>query len=92
LSYQLPSKEIKEVLKALALNSTESSPQKVNRHLFGHFPIGSYEADQMIPKDFKVFLVDTDLNEIRERPNHNQICAIAVSEERKTIAYLFDSW
>lgn len=92
LSYILPSEEIESLLKQLEGSFAESTPTKVNRFLFGRFPLEPYDDGQMIPRDFRVFLVQTELSQIRDSPNHNQLCAIAVSEERRVVAYLFDSW
>lgn len=92
LSYMLPTEAIDSLLKQLEGAFAESTPGKVNRFLFGRFPLEPYDDGQLIPSDFRVFLVETELSQIRESPNHNQLCAIAVSKERRMIAYLFDSW
>jgi len=92
LGYMLPSEEIDLLLKQLEGDFAESTPGKVNRFLFGRFPLEPYDDGQLIPSDFRVFLVQTELSQIRESPNHNQLCAIAISEDRRMIAYLFDSW
>lgn len=92
LGYMLPSESIDSFLKQFEGAFAESTPSKVNRFLFGRFPLEPYEDGQLIPSDFRVFLVETELSQIRESPNHNQLCAIAVSTERRMIAYLFDSW
>jgi hypothetical protein len=92
LGYILPSEEIDPLLKQLEADFAESTPGKVNRFLFGRFPLKPHDDGQLIPSDFRVFLVQTELSQIRESPNHNQLCAIAVSKERRMVAYLFDSW
>ena len=92
LGYMLPAEKIELLLRQLEGSFAESTPGKVNRFLFGRFPLEPYDDRQLIPRDFRVFLVETDLSQIRESPNHNQLCAIAVSAERRTVAYLFDSW
>jgi hypothetical protein len=92
LGYTLPSDVIDPLLKQLEGNFTESTPGKVNRFLFGRFPIEPFDDGQLIPRDFRVFLVQTELNQIKESPNHNQLCVIAVSVERNMVVYLFDSW
>ncbi|TVP75371.1 MAG: hypothetical protein EA353_14005 [Puniceicoccaceae bacterium] len=92
LGYMLPTDEFDLLVKQLEGNFAESTPSKVNRFLFGRFPLEPYDEGQLIPRDFRVFLVETELTQIRENPNHNQLCVIAVSEERRTVAYLFDSW
>ena len=92
LGYMLSSDEIDLLLKELESNFSESTPGKVNRFLFGRFPLEPYEVEQLIPSDFRVFLVETELSQIRESPNHNQLCAVAISEQRGAVAFLFDSW
>lgn len=92
VSYELSSQRTGEVLQSLSQEYAESEPKKVNRFLLSHFPIYPHEADQLIPDGFRVFLIKTELDHIKESPNHNQLCAIAISEERRMVAYLFDSW
>lgn len=92
LGYILPSEEIDSLVEQFEASFSESTPSQVNRILFGRFPLEPYREEQFIPNNFRVFLVETELSQIRASPNHNQLCVVAISEQRGMIAFLFDSW
>lgn len=51
-----------------------------------------FSTVEKLPEGFRVFLHDTDLEDIRRNSNHNQMAFTAVSVERREVVYYAASW
>jgi hypothetical protein len=101
LRVALPESQIKETLESL----TSSGRKEITD--FGDVPKphalpgfgmtkpsgeNKFEGISELPTDFRIFLFESDLDDIHKHFNHNFLAFTAVSTQRGEVVYYVDSW
>lgn len=53
---------------------------------------GSVEGPDKLPPGFRIFLFETDLDDLKKNPNHNFLAFTAVSVAKREVVYHADRW
>lgn len=101
LRLKLPDANIKQVLAGLEKSGrleASNSRGVGSRQCYPEFGIEMVPRDKLpdavftLPEGFRIFLFESDLEDIKRHPNHNFLAFTAVSVAKGEVVYFVDSW